>query len=301
MEQVRFATSLVDEFRRADAAVGADQLCDIAIRVHAHLSSWATNATYSREVGDALQTALADLAIETAWLTIDAERRSESRPYLNEAISRARIADDPRSEVSALDGLARLLRDDRPRESLQCAEAALRVSSGWATPRLTTLLHLRRARAYSVLADTSGFTREMTKARREFERGTHQDDLPLLGFVTDREMIGVQGTSHLVLGDSARAAQSFRAMTTDLSHSHRRNQLYYTVRLAEATYRQGDVNEAARIGLSVLPAVGQVNSGRVSRHLAQVRSSLGQPQRSTAATREFVDAYDHAVVRSGKP
>ncbi|WP_128763607.1 hypothetical protein [Micromonospora sp. MW-13] len=134
MEQVRFASSLVDDFRRADAAVRADQLCDIAIRVHAHLTSWATKATYSREVGDALHTALAGLACEAAWLTIDAERQSESRPYLNEAITRARIADDPQSEVTALDGLARLLRDDRPRESLHCAEAALRVSSGWPRP-----------------------------------------------------------------------------------------------------------------------------------------------------------------------
>ncbi|RGC67437.1 hypothetical protein C5N14_18965 [Micromonospora sp. MW-13] len=137
----------------------------------------------------------------------------------------------------------------------------------------------------------------MTKARREFERGTHQDDLPFLGFVTDHEMTGVQGTSFLVLGNPERAAQSFRAMTMDLSPSHRRNQLYYTTRLAEATYKQGDVNEAARIGMSVLPAIGQVSSGRVSRHLAQLRSNLGRPQGSTATTREFVDAYAAAAVR----
>ncbi len=155
MEQVRFATSLVDEFRRADAAVGADQLRDIAIRVHAHLSSWATKATYSREVGDALQTALADVAIETAWLTIDAGRRSESRPYLNEAITRARIADDPRMEVRALACLSLLIRDDRPGESLQSADAALRTSAGWGTPRLATLLHLRAAHTYATLKDMS--------------------------------------------------------------------------------------------------------------------------------------------------
>lgn len=56
-------------------------------------------------------------------------------------------------------------------------------------------------------------------------------------------------------------------------------------------------NEAARIGMSVLPALGRVSSGRVSRHLAQLRSSLGQPRRSTAATREFTEAYAAAAVR----
>ncbi|GGL89568.1 helix-turn-helix domain-containing protein [Micromonospora yangpuensis] len=297
LEQVRYASSLVDEFRRADAAVGANDLCDVAIRVHAHLSNWAAKATYSREVGEALHAALADLAIETAWLTIDANRRSEGTPYLHEAISRARIADDVQTEAYALDGLARLLRDDRPAESLHCAEAALRVSSGWATPRLTTLLHLRRARAYSVLQDGSGVNREMTKARREFERGTHDDDSPFLGFVNEQEMTGIQGMCHLTLNRPERAVNTFRAIAENPSPAHRRNRIYYSVQLADAACQQGNIDEAAHIALDLLPDIGQVSSGRVSRHLAQVRSRLARPEHSTAATREFVEAYDQGVHR----
>ncbi|WP_161687469.1 hypothetical protein [Micromonospora rubida] len=297
MEQVRFASSLVDEFRRADAAVGADQLCDIAIRVHAHLSSWATKATYSREVGDALQTALADLAIETAWLAIDAGRRPESRPYLNEAITRARIADDPRMEVRALACLSLLIRDDHPGESLRSADAALRSSAGWGTSRLATLLHLRAAHTYATLKDMSSFSRAMAKAHREFDRGTTEDDMPFLHFVTPQELRGIEGLSYLALGRPERAAQAFRTITENPSPTLRRNQIYYTVQLADAQCRQGDLDDAAHTAMSVLPAMGQVSSGRVSRHLAQVRSSLGQPQRSTAATREFTDAYDQAVGR----
>ncbi|WP_434743021.1 helix-turn-helix domain-containing protein [Micromonospora sp. SH-82] len=297
LEQVRYASSLVDELRRADAAVGATQLCDIAIRVHAHLSTWAAKARYSREVGEALHTALADLAIETAWLTIDADRRPEGTPYLNEAITRARIADDAQTEAFALDGLARLLRDDRPVESLDCAEAALRVCAGWATPRLTTLLHLRRARAYSVLQDASGVIREMTKARREYERGTHDDDASFLEFVNDQEMNGVQGMCHLTLGHLDRARKAFTAIVDNPSPTHRRNRIYYSVQLAEAACRQGNLDEAAHVAMGVLPDVGQVSSGRVSKHLDQVRAALAQPQRSTAATREFVEAYDQAVNR----
>ncbi|MFI0791448.1 helix-turn-helix domain-containing protein [Micromonospora rubida] len=297
MEQVRFATSLVDEFRRADAAIGADQLCDIAIRVHAHLSSWATKATYSREVGDALQTALADLAIETAWLTIDADRRSTSRPYLNEAITRARIADDPRMEVRALACLSLLIRDDHPGESLQSADAALRASTGWGTPRLATLLHLRAAHTYATLKDMSSFSRAMTKAHREFDRGTNEDDMPFLHFVTPQELRGIEGLSYLALGRPERAAQAFRTITENPSPTLQRNQIYYMVQLADAECRQGNLNAAARTALNVLPAMSQVSSGRVSHHLAQVRLSLGQPQRSTADTRQFVDVYDQAVGR----
>lgn len=295
MEQVRLAGSLVNDLRRADAAVGADQLCDVAIQVHARLSAWAAKANYSREVGDALQGALADLGIQAAWLAIDAERRLEARPFLNEAITRARIADDPRVEVRALALLSLLLRESQPGESLHCAEAAIRVSAGWATPRLSALLHLRRAHAYAVLRDASGFSREMMKARRELERGPHEDDPGFVDFVNEQELNGIQGLSYLALGRPERAAQSFRAIVANPSPGHRRNQVLYTVDLADAAYQQGDANEAARIALDVLPAVSLMNSGRVSRHLAQVRANLAAPRNATTTTRQFIDAYDRAV------
>ncbi|MEV1111170.1 hypothetical protein AB0I95_21430 [Micromonospora sp. NPDC049751] len=295
MDQVRLASSLVEDLRRADAAVGADQLCDIAVQAHARLSNWAARAHYSREVGDAIQSALADLGIQAAWLAIDADRRPEARPYLNEAITRARIADDPRVEVRALAQLSMLLRESQPGESLHCAEAALRVSARWATPRLTTLLHLRRAHTYAVLTDAGGFSREMTKARRELERGPHEDDLGFVDFVNEQEVNGIQGLSYLALDRPDRAAQSFRALIANPSPGHRRNQVLYTIELAKAAYQQGDVNEAARIALDVLPAVSQMNSGRISRNLAQVRSNLAMPRQATAATRQFVAAYDRAV------
>ncbi|MFF5202974.1 hypothetical protein ACFY3B_25570 [Micromonospora parva] len=296
MEQVRLASSLVEDLRRADAAVGADLLCDVAMQAHTRLSDWAARASYSREVGDALQSALADLSIETAWLAIDADRRSEARPYLHEAITRARIADDPQVEVRALTHLSLLIRESQPGESLHCAEAALRISAGWATPRLTTLLHLRRAPAYAVLGDASGFSREMTKARRELDRGPHEDDQGFVHFVNAQELNGIEGLSYLALGRPERAVQSLRAITANPSPSHRRNQVYYTVRLSEATYQQGDVDEAALIALDVLPVVRQINSKRVSQHLAQVRGNLAAAQQATKTTRQFVDAYDGVSV-----
>ncbi|MEV4663300.1 hypothetical protein AB0J85_15285 [Micromonospora echinofusca] len=295
MEQVRTVGSLVNEFRRADAAVGANRLCDIAIRVHAQLSAAAAKATYSRDVGEALQATLADLAIETAWLTIDANRRPEARAYLNEAITRARFADDPRMEVRAFAHLALLTWRDRPGEALHAAEAALRSSAGWGTPRLATLLHLRAASTYATLQDMSSFHRVLSRAQREFERGAREDDMPFLHFVTAQEVKGIEGLAYLALGRPERAANAFRAITENPSPVLRRNQIYYSVQLADAAYRQGNLDEAAYTAMNLLPDISQVSSGRVSLHLAQLRSSLGQPQRATAATRKFVEAYDQAV------
>ncbi|MER6755213.1 hypothetical protein ABT235_13665 [Micromonospora echinofusca] len=295
MEQVRAVGSLVDEFRRADAAVGANQLCGLAIRMHAQLSEWAAKAIYRPEVGEALQATLADLAIETAWLTIDANRRPEARAYLNEAITRARFSDDPRMEVRAFAYLALLTREDRPGESLHAVEAALRSSAGWGTPRLATLLHLRAARTYATLNDMSGFHRAMSRAQREFERGASEDDMPFLHFVTAQEVKGIEGLAYLALDRPERAADAFRTITENPSPVLRRNHIYYSVQLADAAHRHGNLDEAAHTAINLLPDIGQVNSGRVSLHLAQLRTSLGQPQRATTATRRFLEAYDQAV------
>ncbi|MFI7075770.1 hypothetical protein ACIBO1_00565 [Micromonospora sp. NPDC049903] len=295
MEHIRLAGSLVERFRQADAALGADELCDVAMRIHTRLSAWAASSHYGRGFGDALQSGLADLANQVAWLAVDANRRQHARPYLNDAITRARIADDPHEEVRALACLSLLTREDHPAESLHCAEAGLRASRGWATARLRTLLRLRTAHAYAHLNDIGGFNREMTKARHEFDHGPHEDDLPFLQFVTTQELTGIQGLSHLALGKPARAAESFRAISSRPSAGHRRNHIYYTVRLAEAELRCGDTHSAAHTGLRTLPEVKALNSGRTMRHLAQVKSHLGRER--SAPAREFVDAYRTAFQR----
>lgn len=292
MEQVQYAASLVEAFRSADAVIGANALCDAAIQVHRRLSTWAATTTYSRSVGDALQGALADLAIQAAWLAIDADRRAEARPFLDEAVTRARIADDLRVEVRALACMSLLLREDRPAEAVQCADAALRASTGWATPRLRTLLHLRAAHAHATMQDRSTFERQMTRARSEFDGGSHEDDLPFISFVTAEEVTGIGGLSYLVLGQPERAATSFRAVTGAPSAAHRRNAVYYKVQLARAEWWKGDVDEAARVGIEALPLLGPVQSGRVSRLLAEVRSRLGASAGKTPRTRAFVEAYD---------
>ncbi|MFC4107291.1 helix-turn-helix domain-containing protein [Micromonospora zhanjiangensis] len=297
MEQVRFASSLAEEFRRADAAAGADGLCDLAIQVHARLSAWVGRASYSRAVGDALQNALADLANQVAWLAIDAERRSEARPYLNDAIGRTRMINDPREEVRALACLALLTREDRPGEALQAAEAALRIAAGWATPRLTTLLHLRAAHAYAYFHDLTGYNSEMLKAQRDFERGTHEDDPAFIQFLTEQEMDGIQGLSYLTLGRPDRAAGFFRSVTANPSDAHRRNHVMYTLDLADALKQEGDKDGAASTALAVLPAAAEVNSRRMSRMLIKLRSDLGGSARATPTVREFLNNFDSTAAK----
>ena len=178
-----------------------------------------------------------------------------------------------------------LLRDSQPGESLHCARRALRVPPDGRHLDSPRCLHLRRAHTYAVLTDRGGFSREMTKARQRVgARDRTRMILGFVDFVNEQEVNGIRGSRPRA--GQARPCRSVVPRThRQPSPGHRRNQVYYTVHLSEAAYRQGDVNEAARIALNVLPAVSQMNSGRIAGTLREVRSNLAASQQATAATR----------------
>ncbi|MFV2094649.1 helix-turn-helix transcriptional regulator [Micromonospora sp. LOL_014] len=294
MEHMQQVSETILAFRRADAAVGGDSLCDVAIAMHRRLTRWEREASYSRQVGEALQDCLGDLEVQTGWLALDAERRQDSRHYLHEAFVRARLRDDPRLEVRALQQLSMLVRDANPSEALRYSEAAQRIAAPWATPRLKTLLHLRSTLAHAKAGDASGFGRELVKAKTQFDQGLYDDDPVYTAFVTNNEVIAAEGLSHLALGRPDRAAASFRRESPD--PIFKRNEYLGRVNLANALHQQGDSAEAGAIALSALPAVASLESRRTRRRLASLRADLGRTAPHVPAARDFIEAYDAAKV-----
>lgn len=295
MEHLELVASTIQQIERADAASGGDLLCDVAITMHRRLTRWEREAAYDRQVGDALQEILGDLEAQIGWLALDAERRPESRRYLQDAILRARLRDDPRLEVCALQQLAMLVRDADPYESLRFAEAAQRIAAPWATPRLATLLHLRSTFAYAVANDTAGFNRELVKAKTAFDQGTRDDDEPYLGFVNADELNGIEGASFLALNRPDRAELAYRRAVVDADPTYRRNLAIRKVQVAEALRQQGDFTGASEIALEAVPTVTGMNSRRTSKRLAALRTHLGEVTPRVPLARDFAAAYDAAV------
>ena len=296
MEHMQQVSETILAFRRADAAVGGDSLCDVAIAMHRRLTRWEREASYSRQVGEALQDCLGDLEVQTGWLALDAERRQDSRHYLHEAFVRARLRDDPRLEVRALQQLSMLVRDANPTEALRFAEAAQRIAAPWATPRLKTLLHLRATLAHAKAGDASGFGRELVKAKTQFDRGTALDDPPYLQFVNTLEMTGIEGAGHLALNRPDRASSLFAEGLVDPDPLFRRNLVLTRVDVADALYQQGDYVEAGRVANDLVPAVASIESRRTRKRLATLRADLGRTAPQVPAARDFIEAYDAAKV-----
>ncbi|WDZ84394.1 hypothetical protein [Micromonospora cathayae] len=294
-EHIDSVQSVIDGFERADAAMGGNELCTFAMTLHQRVSRWERDCAYDRQVGHALHSVLGELECWIGWFALDAERRPESRRYLHEAILRARLQDDPRLEVRAMATMALLVRPNHPQESLHCAEAARRMATGWATPKLATLLNLRAARASAALGDAGGFNREMANALRAFDRGTHENDPHYISFVTPIEVGGTEAQSQVDLGHPDRAASTYENLAANPDAAYRRNQVLCSVDRAKALLLQADVDTSSRLALEILPAVATLQSKRTTTRFAALRQDLQQQTTRSTAAREFVVAYDEAV------
>ncbi len=157
-------------------------------------------------------------------------------------------------------------------------------------PRLHALIALRHASAASLLGEKAAFQGGITQARRELDRGPHDEKPPeWLQFVDDAEITGVEARGWLNLGDAARSAALYRkVLTCELSP---RNRVSYGAGLADALLKQGARQEAVTAAMDVLPALEDgVTSVRCLNRLRLVRQAAGNMAEAT----EFCDRFDKA-------
>jgi hypothetical protein len=293
-DHVGLVETALERIEAQDADAGAGGLRGDVAALHRQVEGWLNGSYVLDRVESELQSLLGELSAWAGWLALDANDHGDAGTYLHDAMVHARLADDPQLEVRALTYICLLRRDRRPRESLQCAEAGLRLARGWSTPRLGALLHLRAARAHAALGEAKAFGREMAHAYSLLDRGAHDDDPLYVQFVSPMEASGIAGLSYLALGRPERAASEFRSITENPDPVYRRNGTYYTVLLARAASASGDVAGAATTATSAVPLVAQVDSVRTRRALDDLRASLEPHRRSEPAAADFIDAYEAA-------
>jgi transcriptional regulator with XRE-family HTH domain len=292
--QVEVVASYLEALRQQDAAIGADGVLGVAITLHERTTTWLADGSLPTAVYDTLQRVRADLGAHVGWLAFDAGHSEMARRYLQDTIVHARLADHQSAEICAMSCMCLLLnRAGRPREALECAQAAHRIAAPWATPRLRSLLHLRTAAAHAELGDPAAFVTELHNAEAELDRGHHDDDLPWTRFVAPQELVGLAGHSYRVIGRPDLAASALRSIIEDPDPGYHRNVVLYTVLLAHALAQQGDITQAAAVGLDALSAVKTLRSQRTRRELRSLRWTLDQHRSASRMADEFADAYDH--------
>lgn len=288
-DHVGLVSAVVAELERADSLTGGDAVCEGAAALLNTVRGWVYSGSYSPAIGSALTEAAGELGAWVGWTAYDADRLDMARHYLHETFLLARVSDDQPLEARVLSYMClQAIREGRPREAVRLAETALRVSSGWAPPRMTALLRLRAANGRAGDGDAAGFRRDLALAKNAFERGSGGDDPLWIRFLTAAELAGIQGMSLIELGQPESAAASFSAAAGELADPERpRNACYYQVRLAEAHLQAGDRSAASVAASAAVRPVSAIGSSRTRNRLAALRASLPGS--------EFANRYDEAL------
>jgi len=292
-EHLGLVRSALEQLEHTDAQRGGDLICEGAAALLTQVDAWIQHGTYPSRLEGELYQVAGHLGAWAGWTAYDAERHDMAWQHYLQTLLLARTREDLPLEARVLSYMSlQSQRQGRSREAVQLAERGLRTSAGWATPRMTALLHLRCAQGYAGMQDRTSAQRHLTLAKRDFDRGPHEDDLSFLEALTSAEVAGVEGMAYVTLGEHRRAATLFQTIREDPHPAFPRNTTYYTVRLADALRRAGNPVDAFEVAAEAVPLVSAVNSTRIRRQLASLRRISRTVH--CASAKKFDERYDEA-------
>ena len=268
-----------------DRQVGGTALLREAASHYTAARAMLDSSTYTSSVGRDLQAVTAELAACAGFVAFDAAEQATARSLLTESALLAGSTGDPMltahayallalqcSSVAAMSGRQTGL----AREALRFLDQAAAAARSVVSPKVHTVVSMRRATASALLGDELGASTHIAAARRELDRGDHPADPNWAAFVTPTEVTAHEATASLTLGRADSAAGLFREVLSDTALADR-NKVFYRVQLARSLGMAGDHTEAVNEGLAVLPALeGPVRSARTVNLLRSVRQQAAR-------------------------
>ncbi|MEU4210505.1 tetratricopeptide repeat protein [Streptomyces sp. NPDC026206] len=280
----------VRRIRLLDDRHGADGLYRRAARPLKAAYELLDAQALRQSVADRLHAGAGELAISVGWLAHDSGRFADARSHYAEALATARVAGDPALEAHAFCNTAFLARDaGRPREAVRAAQAAQRAGRQLGSARLMSLLTLREAGGWALLADRAATEEALLRSRTLFGRGAGEADPEWMSFFGEAELEGLAAQCWSALGDWRRAAEhADRAVALQDPH-FTRNIALYTAQLAGDLARGGAPDEAAVAGGRAVALLDQVQSARIRTMLTAtarlLRRHAGNPAVATFLAR----------------
>ncbi|WP_137989166.1 tetratricopeptide repeat protein [Streptomyces vilmorinianum] len=274
--EVRAVEEAVRQIRLLDDRHGAEGLYKAAAQpLRAAFALLDAGTTSRRSTEDRLHAGAGELAISVGWLAHDSGRFDDARSHYAEALATARVAGDPALEAHAFCNTSFLARDaGRYREAVRAAQAGLRAAQPLSSARLLSLLSLREAGAWAGLGDRTACEQALGRAHTHFARGQADGDPEWMTFFGEPELEALEAQCWSLLGDRSRAARHAQRATALQNPHFARNLALYRAQLASDLAHAGRRDEAAAEARRVLDSLGDVQSNRVRRSLAQTRAVL---------------------------
>jgi len=287
--EVRTVQRAVTQLKSLDDRMGGDNLRHDASRALGALNRLINTARYSEGIGHRLRSAYGDLAVLTGWLSYDALDLGGAWSFYNQSLYQSRIAGDAQVEVHAYAQMSLTAsRNGMPRDAIELARMGQHISANHVPPRLMSLLLLREAFGWGRLRDATTCHQVLARARRAFDHGTSDDDPRWIRFFSEAEFTGLTATCCGYLGEYDKSAALTEQALRLIDPEYGRNAAWYTVGLAEAELRRGELTDACTVATGVLPLVSEVSSTRTHDRLRGFRREVQQHQ-DVPAVRDFVE------------
>ncbi|WP_239476266.1 transcriptional regulator [Streptomyces sp. CS090A] len=281
--------------RHLDDALGSDHVYDSARAETQLVRRLLTDRTYSAATGQRLHACAAEASRLAGWCAYDQGRTGAAEEHFATALRAAAGAGDPTSAAIALAFWANLRYTQPtpdPLGALDLIDGALTHRTTITSPRVLTLLHLRRARAHSIARDPAAAYRAIDDALTAYVHGTPPEhDVPSLYWITAGEVLQAAGSAALTLNDPHRALVYFQAAATHPDpydpHKEPRGTAIYLTRTATAHLSRGDVDGAVETARRALDLMAGVGSARGNDSLSVLRTQLSR-HRSAPVVRDFL-------------
>ncbi|MET7937622.1 hypothetical protein [Streptomyces sp. NPDC005322] len=277
-------TAHVVEFREGlrslyslDDAYGGNAIRSLTVRHLRRIRRVINTGTYPDTIGRQLQLLAGDTAVHCAWLYYDADDQDTARRYYGEALTTATMLRNENLEVLVLAMLSmQASYEGRPRDGYDLARAARQRATALGSPLLLSLIASRESRALAVMRDSSGARKHLAEAMRMADRSDRGRPAPeWAAFHGHAELDYAQGLLYTETGHHKAAVPFLRAALTHQSRAYGRNQALYRLTLARGLVQAGEFDEGAAEALGSLGHLAEVESGRVTRRLHEVRALLG--------------------------
>jgi hypothetical protein len=277
-----------------DDAYGSQDVRPLAGRHLARIRRVINSGSYPDSIGRQLHLLAGETAEHCGWLAYDADQQDAASLHWGDALTSATMLGDDSLQVLVMASLSlQAIHIGRPRDGLELARAARRRAEAMGSPVLQSVLAAREARALAAMHDASGARTELSAAMRIADRSDRGRPAPQWAeFHGPAELDFAQGLLYTEAGHHQAAVPFLRAALAHQDRAYGRNRALYRLSLARGLVRAGEVDEGGAEAVGALDQLAEVQSGRVTSRLVEVRDLLASSD-STAAREPAAVLTDH--------